>query len=123
MLSENQVVAVRSAIEKTYIGKCDIYEYKKVLNADKTTGFEEILILSNSCKLSSKSTEMAQEASGVTSKSKNIKLFIAPELNIKAGSKIVVTQNGRTDTYKNSGEPSVYATHQEITLELFEGWT
>ena len=49
-------------------------------------------------------------------------LFISPDVVIEPGSKIVVTQNGKTVAYKQSGEPALYNTHQEIILELFERW-
>lgn len=49
------------------------------------------------------------------------KLFISPDVAIKAGSKIIVTQHGRTTEYSNSGVPAVYPTHQEIMLTLFNG--
>ena len=51
-----------------------------------------------------------------------VKLFIAPEINVMPGSKIVVTQKGRTTEYKNSGEPAIFDTHQEIMLVKFKGW-
>ena len=63
-------------------------------------------------------TETDNESKVVT----KIKLFIAPEINIMPGSKIVVTQRGRTTEYKNSGEPAIYETHQEIMLVKFKGW-
>lgn len=47
---------------------------------------------------------------------------IPPDVVIKAGSKIIVTQHGRTTEYSNSGVPAVYPTHQEIMLTLFNGW-
>ena len=51
-----------------------------------------------------------------------IKLFIAPEIDIKPGSKIDVTHLGVTTSYKRSGNPAVYHTHQEIMLELWENY-
>ena len=50
------------------------------------------------------------------------KLFIAPEIKIKPGSKIIVEQNGTTTEYSASGEPAVYFSHSEYMLELFKGW-
>ena len=50
------------------------------------------------------------------------KLFIAPEIKVKPGSKIVVEQNGVTTEYSASGVPAVYPSHVEIKLELFRGW-
>ena len=36
--------------------------------------------------------------------------------------RVIVTQNGETTEYKNSGKPAIYSSHQEIILELFDGW-
>ena len=49
-------------------------------------------------------------------------LFIAPEVEIPSGSKITVTQNGKTTDYCRSGESAVYTSHKEIALELFEDY-
>jgi hypothetical protein len=49
--------------------------------------------------------------------------LIAPEIHVKPGSKLTITQNGVTTEYKNSGEPALFDTHQEIILELFKGWS
>ena len=49
-----------------------------------------------------------------------ITLFIRPDLMIKPGSIIEVTQHGRTVKYKGSSTPSVYTNHQEVKLELYE---
>ena len=54
--------------------------------------------------------------------SQAVKLFIAPEIKVKGGSKLVVEQNGVTTEYSASGEPAIYLNHQEIILELFKGW-
>lgn len=51
-----------------------------------------------------------------------IKLFIAPELDIKPGSKILVTRQGKTTAYRRTGEPELHSNHQEIVLDLFDGW-
>jgi hypothetical protein len=48
------------------------------------------------------------------------KLFLAPEIVVKPGSKLKVTQAGRTECYVRSGEPAVYGSHQEIVLELWK---
>ena len=51
-----------------------------------------------------------------------VKLIISPDVNINPGSKIIVTNNGKITEYKNSGVPATYSNHQEIMLELFDGW-
>lgn len=118
------ILAARKAIESQYDGICDIIEHKEKLKENSNiTGFvEEVVKEEQPCKISFEevyvNTETDKEAKVVT----KIKLFIAPEINIMPGSKIVVTQRGRTTEYKNSGEPAIYNTHQEIMLVKFKGW-
>lgn len=56
------------------------------------------------------------------SKTQTAKLFISPEIEVKAGSKISIAHQGKTIDYKRSGEPAVYTNHQEIMLDLFDGY-
>lgn len=49
-------------------------------------------------------------------------IFLAPEIVVKPGSKLTITQNGITTDYKSSGIPATYSTHQEIVVEIFKGW-
>jgi hypothetical protein len=48
------------------------------------------------------------------------KLFIAPELEIRQGDSIEVTRGGVMRRY-TAGEPFVYSTHQEVSLQR-KGW-
>lgn len=116
--------AVRQAIESQYKGRCDIYEYKKQKDPDtKITSTKEVCVLKNQpCKLSYEKIATTNPSSGVAQVSMSTKLFIAPEINIKAGSKIVVTQNGVTTVFANSGEAGIFTNHQEIMLTLYERW-
>lgn len=53
MLSKNQMVAVRKAIESMYIGQCTITEQQKIQKPNKSTGFQDVVVLENQpCKLS-----------------------------------------------------------------------
>lgn len=116
--------ATRKAIESQYDGKCNIIEHKEKLkeNSNITHFVEEVVKEDQPCKISFEevyvNTETDTDAKVIT----KIKLFIAPEINIRPGSKIIVTQRGRTTEYKNSGEPAVYDTHQEIMLVKAKGW-
>lgn len=118
------MVGNRKAIESLYNGVCDVFEYKSVkFNTTKLTNTQEVCIHSAvPCRLSYKSIANATTSDTVSTVTQQIKLFIAPELDIKAGCKITVTQNGRTVEYKSGGQPAVYTSHQEIVLELFKGW-
>ena len=114
----------RQAIEKLYDGKCDIIEYKSNTNPknNRTNFKKETVLEKQPCKLSFEDINANNETENQSNVITKVKLFIAPELNIKPGSKIIVTQKNRTTEYKNSGEPAVYDTHQEIMLEKFKGW-
>ena len=74
------------------------------------------------CRLSYKTITNAGENDVASSVFQIIQVFLNPEINIKAGSKLIITQNGITTEYKSSGEPAFYNTHQEIILELFKEW-
>jgi len=118
------VVAVRMAIESTYIGTCEIIEYQSYVKSNNTTGFQEVIVLENQpCKLSHSSATSTKETVNVAAIGQVIKLFISPDITIKPGSKITVTQNDKTSVYEQTGESNMYNTHQEITLELFKGWS
>lgn len=124
MLSENQVVAVRQAIEMTYTGKCTITEQLKVQKANKSTGFQDNdVLVDQPCKLSFSRLSNANQGETATSIGQTTKVLIAPEIHVKPGSKLTITQNGVTTEYSKSGEPAIYSTHQEIVLELFKGWS
>nr|DAY56695.1 MAG TPA: head closure knob [Caudoviricetes sp.] len=116
------IIAARKAIESQYDAKCDVIEKrpKEINNITKT--IEEKVLIDKDCRVSFEDIYVNTETDTESKKIQKIKLFIAPELNIKSGSKIAVTRKGRTTEYKNSGEPAIYDTHQEIMLELWKGW-
>jgi hypothetical protein len=113
------ITKVRKDIEKLYFDTCNIYEYRNVVNRDDyTTNMEEVLVHENvPCKLSYIST--AHTRDGLSDTQYQItKLFINPDIEIKSGSKIVVTRTGVSTVYKNSGAPARHINHQEIDLLL-----
>lgn len=124
MLSKNQVVKARKAIESMYDGTCTIIERQKVKLPNKSTGFKDIVVLEDiPCRLSFKTiTNTNQAETGVSAVVQVTKVFIAPEIKVKPGSKLTITQNDVATEYKSSGQPAIYTTHQEIELELFERW-
>lgn len=114
----------RAAVEQTYEGLCTIIEYRDVLNEKtKLSKEEEVIVIEDQpCKLSFEKLEAVVQTETAAKISQGIKLFLAPEISINSGSKIVVTQNGITDEYAASGKPAVYCTHQEIVLKLMREW-
>jgi hypothetical protein len=113
------------AIEKLYNGRCDIIENIEVKDPiTKITKHQESVIITNQpCKLSFQRISAVNQSEVAASVGVSVKLFISPDITIHSGSKITVTQNGRSKEYQSSGEPAVYTSHQEIMLELFQGWS
>lgn len=109
----------RTALEKLYTGRCTVYEKAKSVDPDTfLTEVEDKAVLENiPCRLSFSSSPAATDGNAAAI-SQTIKLFLDPEISIKPGSWITVTQNGVTTDYKQSGTPAVYSSHQEIILEL-----
>jgi hypothetical protein len=115
----------RKAIESLYTGTCTVTEYQE--NKDPITKITKHLpvdvLINQPCKLSFKNIFSVNESDTAATVKQSSKLFIAPEIKIKSGSKITVKQNDITTEYAKSGKPAVYSTHQEIMLELFKGWS
>lgn len=117
--------AARKAIEGTYTGLLKVTEYQSVKDpVTHITRTEKVVVLENQpCKLSFETITTAIQTETAATISQAVKLFVSPDITIKPGSKITVTQSGVTTAYSSSGVPSVYPTHQEIMLELFEKWS
>lgn len=118
------VSARRKAIERLYKGICTIKEFQSVKDPiTHITSKKEVLVLENQpCKLSYEKQMSATNTNAPAIIAQSTKLFIAPEITVKPGSKIIVTQNEKTTEFSRSGEPAIYTDHQEITLELFKGY-
>ena len=114
--------AARKAIEATYFGTLTVTEMKKGMDAKtKLTKAEPVVTLENQpCKLSFETLKSAVQTDSAATVAQITKLFVSPDVSIRAGSKITVTQDGVTTDYTRSGVPAVYPTHQEIVLELFK---
>jgi len=124
MLSQTQVVKIKNAIESMYEDTFNLVEYQKVVGANHVTSFQEVTVQSNiPCRLSFSSANSASKQEANNSVAQTIELFTAKTVDIKEGSKIVVTHDGGTYYFKRSGIPSVYKTHQEVMLEDFKGWS
>ncbi|MGN7402741.1 hypothetical protein ACTHO0_23070 [Cytobacillus praedii] len=116
--------AVRTAIESLYKGLCTIKEWQDVKDpVTHITSKQEVDVLVNQpCRLSYKTLASTEQTNSPALVAQSIKLFISPDIVVNPGSKIIVTQNGRTTEYARSGKPAVYTNHQEIILELFKGY-
>ena len=123
MLSKTALVKARKAVESLYDSKCTITEYQKFKKEDKSTGFQEKVVLADEpCKVSFKTINATKETDSASSVSQVVTVLLAPEIQVKPGSKLTITRKNVTTEYKSSGKPAVYNTHQAVVVELFEGW-
>ncbi|MFC2475912.1 MAG: hypothetical protein ACFNTU_00280 [Catonella sp.] len=110
--------------ELLFEDKCNIYEYVKEKQPNGSTAHKEKLVFADiPCRISFKTVNQVAESIKSSTPMQSIKLFIPNDINIKDGSKIVITRQGETTAYKNSGVLSKYATHGELGLELFKEWS
>lgn len=107
-------------LKKLWIGTATIYEYQQVTDPDthQTTNKLVAVVTDTPCRLSYSTEQVTNPTEGVSQVAQVTKLFVGNDVPIKAGSKIVVTQHGISNTYRRSGEPSVFTNHQEIVVTL-----
>ena len=117
--------AARKAIEATYSGTLSVTEMRKTKDErTKLTKDEAAVVLEGQpCRVSFGTLKAAVQSDSAASATQAIKLFVSPDVAVRAGSKITVTQDNVTADYACSGIPAVYPTHQEIILERFRGFT
>jgi hypothetical protein len=117
-------MAARKAQESLYDGLCTVTEHQKVKDErSKLIDFKDVVVLEDQpCKLSFSTITTANQTESAAELRQTTKLFISPDVTIRNGSKITVTQGGVTTDYTCSGVPATYDTHQEIVLDLFERW-
>lgn len=112
------------ALRSLWTGTCDAYIRETTINpANGRNEAQEVLLFQNEpCRLSFASIKSTQENNDAAVVQQSVKLFISKAISIPPGTKLVVTQNGKTDSYSRAGEPGVYTYHQEIALEHFKEW-
>lgn len=118
------IKAARKAIERTYKGAVTVTKHQKVKDEiTKLTNYQDVIVLENQpCKLSFEKITTAVQSESAASIAQTTKLFLSPNVVIKPGSKLTVTQAGVIADYSCSGIPAVYDTHQEIILDTFKDW-
>lgn len=114
----------QAAMKSLWKGLCDVYIIKTDINQHngRDEPKEVPIYEKQPCRISFSSVSSTPEQDGAPLIQQTVKLFIAKDVNIPAGSKIDVSQNGQTRSYAKSGEPAVYSEHQEIMLVPFERW-
>lgn len=114
----------RNALMRLWDGSCDVFVRETVINEanGRNEPVETCVLRGVPCRLSFSSVSATSENSEAALIQQVVKLFLAKDVEIPPGSKVVVTQEGKTEAYVKSGEPAVYRYHQEIILERFKEW-
>ena len=114
------VNSVRNAIESRYEGVCTI----SISVTERVNGVTKTVIKEyckeQPCRISYKNVSTVTGSDTKATAYQEIRLFISPDIEIKEGAKITVTQHGKTSDYRRSGKPLVYSNHQEVLLETLE---
>jgi hypothetical protein len=121
-LHENKAPTTNNPLAKLWKGRCTIYEYKDKIDPNTKLTTQELVptVTDEPCRVSYTRETSSLMANGAAITEQITMLFIRPDLDIKAGSVIEVTQNGRTIKYKRASLSAIYTNHQEIVLELYE---
>lgn len=108
---------VKKHMAMLYDGVCTIIDYEKEQGIINNT--KEVVKAENvKCRLSYKSDSQGEQTDKTAEQNQIIKLFLPPEIEIKEGCKIIVTQEGETNTFLCAGKPLVYGSHKEVVLEI-----
>ncbi|MNV23493.1 hypothetical protein D3C71_1145060 [compost metagenome] len=107
----------RKALERTYTDRVTAQrngKYTDPVTHETRLGLYQVYA-DKPCRISQKSLGSNGQTETVNNIAYEIKLFAAPELDIKQGDKLTVTR-GRVTRIFTAGEPFPYPTHQEISL-------
>ncbi|MGO4498814.1 hypothetical protein AB4114_23305 [Paenibacillus sp. 2RAB27] len=112
------VAAERAAIEMTYEGRCTVTELQSAKDpVTKATGQHRVIVLLDEpCAVSQTTLRGVTSTETDNTINYDAKLFISPDVTIKAGSEINVIQDGMDIRFQQVGKPFRYPTHQEIML-------
>lgn len=106
-------------------GSMDVFEKRpfKDPHTKATVPGKEVKVLEDiPCRISFDSFPSSDSSTGLPTAERAVKLFCGPDIDVSPGSKIVVTQDGITETYSYSGTAAKYCSHTEINLKRWEGW-
>ena len=121
---------VKSPLAKLWTDRCDIYIRESTVDAEtgRTGFFERKIYADLPCRISYRISfetvgAVRDVKNAATAAGQAVKLFLAPEISIPAGSKIVVRRFGVEMVFARSGVPAIFEGHQEVRLERFQRWT
>lgn len=115
-------MGVKEDIIRLFYGRCDIYETEHKTDERGVTGEQAVLKYADvECRLVFGGKEnfagykTAGNAPHKNNTALNIRLFLSPDISVKAGSILNVRQNGIAYSLRSASEPARYRHHQEIT--------
>lgn len=129
-LNERKLKALEKAkdiFESIFDISVDAYEYEEYTEGNVTKFRENKYISGMKCGISYRDKALMGDDAGADGDiymgvSKEMKLYLPVDVELKKGSKIILNLNGKEVCYKNSGEPAVYKTHQEVGIKLWDRW-
>lgn len=110
--------AHRQAIEQLYEDRATIkryMEYEDPITKETKHGLQTIYE-HKPCRISQRALGTNNQTETVNQIAYETKLFISPDLEIRQGDVIEVKRGTVTRTY-TTGEPFLYPTHQEVSLQ------
>lgn len=118
------LAGMKAAIESLYSGRMTIIEYqpREDVETGLTSHAEMEVLRDIPCRLSHSDGTAAVQGESAAEISQRIRVFYAPDILIKPGSKLVIRQNGTENVYCASGIPRIYAGHAEVDLTYFKRW-
>jgi hypothetical protein len=118
---------VSNPLSVLWVGRCNIYEYQKVTDSETYQTSQKLvkIVTDEPCRVSYGQSAYSRAnptdiSNGAAYVDQTITLFIRPDLVIKEGSVIEVTQHNVTNKYKRTSKPAIHSQHQEVLLELYE---
>lgn len=123
MLSSNEVVKARNAVERLYDRLCTISENKPYKKENGATGQRWEAVAENvPCRISFGKIANADIGEKATAVTQVIKLLLSPEIVVKPGSRVKVIKDSWVDYFEAAGVPAIYDSHQEVMLVLSKRW-
>lgn len=121
----------RQAIERLYTDRATIYRHDKVKDpvTKETKLVAAVLYADQTCRISQKDLARNEQTEAQNDIGYESKLFVAPELELRQGDLLEVTRGQITQAgwepigparKYTAGEPFLYSTHQEISLQRKE---
>jgi hypothetical protein len=111
----------RRAIEKLYTDRATIYRHEKVKDpvTKETRTIPQPIYMDQPCRISQRALATNGQTEAQNEIRYEMKLFISPEVEIWQGDLLEVKRGTVTRRY-TAGEPFLYPTHQEVSLQRKE---